>query len=141
MVSLLSVLIIALGLGLVGYTLLANRDNVIAQAPRYQESLLAGVQKIAVWLRLEAEPTWTSLRRDLFAQMNLQRVIGSAVSLGVVDLRQRDGGRALCLLPAGRARAGSTPRSRNIARTPEEAPAHQEGDRGHQCAGRAPTWR
>jgi len=79
-VSLLSVLIIALGLVLVVHTILANRDNVIAQAPRYQESLLVGAQKIAGWLRLEAEPTWTSLRRDLFAQMNLQRVIGSAVS-------------------------------------------------------------
>ncbi|MBO9513505.1 MAG: AI-2E family transporter [Variovorax sp.] len=78
--SLLSVLIIVFGLCLVVYTILANKDSVIAQAPRYQESLLAAVQKVAVWLRLESEPTWTTLRRDLLAQVSLQRIVGSALS-------------------------------------------------------------
>jgi AI-2 transport protein TqsA len=119
-VSLLSVAVIAVGLALVGYTLLANRDNVIAQAPRYQESLLAGAQKIAIWLRLEAEPTWTSLRRDLFAQMNLQRVIGSAVSsvssifasVMVIALYA-------CFLMLERGKLDA--KISNIARTPEHA--------------------
>ncbi|MDM0011305.1 AI-2E family transporter [Variovorax sp. J22P168] len=79
-VSLLSVLVIALGLGMVVYTIVSNRDSVIAMAPRYQESLLAAVQKLAVMLRLEAEPTWTTLRRDLFAQVSLQRLAASALA-------------------------------------------------------------
>lgn len=79
-VSLLSVLVIGVFLVLVVFTVMANRDSVIAQAPRYQESLLAAVQRVAVWLGLEAEPTWTTLRRDLFAQLNLQRVVGSTIS-------------------------------------------------------------
>lgn len=79
-ISMLSVLIIALGLGLVVYTLLANKDSVIAMAPRYQESLLAAVQRVAMLLRVESEPTWTTLRRDLLAQVSLQRVVGSALA-------------------------------------------------------------
>ncbi|MEJ8813687.1 AI-2E family transporter [Variovorax ureilyticus] len=79
-ISLLSMFIIAFGLCLVVYTLIANKDSVIAQAPRYQESLLAAVQKVAVWLRFESEPTWTTLRRDLLAQVSLQRLVGSALS-------------------------------------------------------------
>jgi predicted PurR-regulated permease PerM len=79
-ISLLSVLIIAFGLGLVVYEILANKDSVIAQAPRYQESLLAAVQKVAVFLRVEAEPTWTTLRRDFFAQVSVQRLVGSTLS-------------------------------------------------------------
>ena len=79
-ISILSVLIIALGLGMVVYTILANKDSVIAMAPRYQESLLAAVQRVAVLMRVEAEPTWTTLRRDLLAQVSLQRVVGSALA-------------------------------------------------------------
>jgi len=79
-ISMLSVLTIAVGLGLVVYTILANKDSVIAMAPRYQESLLAAVQRVAVLMRVEAEPTWTTLRRDLLAQVSLQRVVGSALA-------------------------------------------------------------
>lgn len=79
-ISILSVLIIALGLGMVVYTILANKDSVIAMAPRYQESLLAAVQRVAVLMRVEAEPTWTTLRRDLLAQVSLQRVAASALA-------------------------------------------------------------
>lgn len=79
-ISILSVLIIALGLGMVVYTILANKDSVIAMAPRYQESLLAAVQRVAVLMRVEAEPTWTTLRRDLLAQVSLQRLAASALA-------------------------------------------------------------
>jgi predicted PurR-regulated permease PerM len=79
-ILLLSVFIIAFGLGLVVYTILASKDSVIAQAPRYQEALLAAVQKAAVWLRFESEPTWATLRRDLLGQGGLQRIVGSALS-------------------------------------------------------------
>ena len=79
-ISVLSILLIALGLCMVVFTILGSKDSVIAQAPRYQESLLSAVQKVAVLLRLEAEPTWTTLRRDFLAQVSLQRVVGSALS-------------------------------------------------------------
>jgi predicted PurR-regulated permease PerM len=79
-ISFLSVLIITFGLCMVVYTILASKDSVIAQAPRYQESLLAAVQKVAVFLHFEAEPTWTTLRRDLLTQVSLQRLVGSALS-------------------------------------------------------------
>ncbi len=120
LVSLLSVAIIALGLVLVGYTVLANRDGVIAQAPRYQESLLVAVQKMAVLLRFEDEPTWTSLRRDVFAQVSLQRVVGSALSsvasvfasLAIVALYA-------CFLLVERGRLDA--KISAIARSPEQA--------------------
>jgi predicted PurR-regulated permease PerM len=79
-VLMLSVLLIGVGLGLTVYAILASKDSVIAQAPRYQEALLAAVQQVAVWLHFESEPTWTTLRRDLLAQGDLQRMAGSALS-------------------------------------------------------------
>jgi predicted PurR-regulated permease PerM len=35
---------------------------------------------VAVLMRVEAEPTWTTLRRDLLAQVSLQRVAASALA-------------------------------------------------------------
>jgi hypothetical protein len=59
-----SVLVISSGLVGVLHLLIANIDDVIAHAPQYQRSLLAGIQKVAVLLRIETEPTWTTLRND-----------------------------------------------------------------------------
>jgi len=78
--SALSVLVIALGLVAVAHLILANKDSVLALAPQYQESLLAAIQKTAVFFRIEAEPTWTTLRRDLMGQVNIQSLIGSMVA-------------------------------------------------------------
>jgi AI-2 transport protein TqsA len=49
-------------------------------APQYQQSLLAAIQRLAVFLRIETEPTWTTLRQELFAQINIQRVLGSMLA-------------------------------------------------------------
>jgi AI-2 transport protein TqsA len=76
----LSVLSIALGLVFVVYLMISNRDSVLALAPNYQESLLAAIQKIAVFFHVETEPTWTTLRRDLLAQINVQSLVGSMVA-------------------------------------------------------------
>lgn len=76
----LSVLAIALGLVFVVYLVISNRDSVLALAPNYQESLLAAIQKVAVFFHVETEPTWATLRRDLLAQINVQSLIGSMVS-------------------------------------------------------------
>ena len=89
-----SVLIIGCAVLAIGYLVIAHKDNVIALAPQYQETLLAAIQKVAVWFRIETEPTWATLRQDMLARINLQLLLGSvlasvssiAVSLVVVLL-------------------------------------------------------
>lgn len=75
----LSILLITLALVATTMLIVANLGKVIALAPQYQASLLALIQKGAVTLGIESEPTWTTLRRDLLGQINLQRLIGSTV--------------------------------------------------------------
>jgi predicted PurR-regulated permease PerM len=76
----LSVLVITLALLVVAYLFLVNKDRFLAIAPQYQESLLAAIQRLAVLLRIETEPTWTTLRQELFAQINIQRLLGSMLA-------------------------------------------------------------
>jgi AI-2 transport protein TqsA len=78
--SALSVVVIAWGLVAIANLILANKDSVLALAPQYQESLLGVIQRGAVLLHIETEPTWTTLRRDLFGQISLQPLIGSMVA-------------------------------------------------------------
>jgi predicted PurR-regulated permease PerM len=59
---------------------IANKEKAITQAPQYQQSLLAAIQRAAVFLRIETEPTWATLRQDLLAQINLQRLFGSLLA-------------------------------------------------------------
>jgi hypothetical protein len=59
---------------------LNNKDGFLALAPKYQESLLASIQRFAVFLRIETEPTWTTLRQEVFAQINIQRLLGSMLA-------------------------------------------------------------
>ncbi|TLD46576.1 MAG: putative transport protein YhhT [Accumulibacter sp.] len=85
----LSVLAITLSLLVVVYLFLINKDRFLAVAPQYQESLLAAIQRLAVFLRVETEPTWTTLRQELFAQINIQRLLGSmlaSVSSSIVSV-------------------------------------------------------
>lgn len=76
----LSVALIALALVEGAYLIVANRNNVLALAPQYQETLLAAIQKAAAFLGIDREPTWTSLRQELFGQISMQRLIGSTVA-------------------------------------------------------------
>lgn len=76
----LSVLVITLSLLVVVYLFLINKDRFLAIAPQYQQSLLAAIQRLAVLLRIEAEPTWTTLRQEIFAQINIQRLLGSMLA-------------------------------------------------------------
>lgn len=71
---LFSMLVIGLAFCLLAYLLMANKERALALAPVYQESLLAAIQRVAVFFGIEAEPTWASLRQDLMAQINLQRL-------------------------------------------------------------------
>jgi predicted PurR-regulated permease PerM len=66
---------LALVAALVGQSL----GSVAALSPQYAASLLNLVQDVAVRLGVETTPTWESLRRDVLAQVNTQRLIGSTV--------------------------------------------------------------
>src|SRR5512137_1562619 len=76
----LSVLVISSGLVGMVWLLVASADGITAYAPQYQRSLLSGIQRVATLLRIESEPTWTTLRNDLLGQVNLQRLLGSVVA-------------------------------------------------------------
>ena len=71
-------------IGLVGllfaYLVMSNKERALALAPQYQQSLLAAIQRVAVFFGFETEPTWATLRRDLVAQLDLQRLFGSLLA-------------------------------------------------------------
>ena len=71
-------------IGLVGflfaYLVMANKERALALAPQYQQSLLAAIQRMAVYFGFETEPTWATLRQDLLAQIDLQRMLGSLLA-------------------------------------------------------------
>lgn len=77
---LFSLAVIGLALFLLVYLVMANRERALELAPQYQQSLLAAIQRVAVYFGVETEPTWTALRQDLMAQINLQRLVGSVLA-------------------------------------------------------------
>jgi predicted PurR-regulated permease PerM len=63
----------------------ASLSNVTSLAPQYADSLLTAIQELATRLGIETTPTWDTLKRDLLAQVNAQRLIGSTVvSVGAI---------------------------------------------------------
>ncbi len=76
----LSVIVIVSAITVAIYEVVTYTDILLAHAPQYQESLLAAIQRGAVFLRIETEPTWATLRRDLLTQIDIQKLVGSAVS-------------------------------------------------------------
>ena len=77
---LFSVVVIGLVFFLLAYLIMANKERALALAPQYQQSLLAVIQQLAVQFGFETEPTWATLRQELMAQINLQRLAGSLLS-------------------------------------------------------------
>lgn len=75
-----SMLAIALAFLALAYLIMANKERAMALAPQYQESLLAAIQRLAVYLGIETEPTWATLRQDLIGLINLQRLFGSLLA-------------------------------------------------------------
>ena len=65
---------------LLAYLVMANKERALALAPQYQQSLLAAIQRVAVYFGFETEPTWATLRQELMAQINLQRLFGSLLA-------------------------------------------------------------
>jgi predicted PurR-regulated permease PerM len=58
----------------------SNVERVVAQAPVYQQTLLAFIGDLAVRFGVEAEPTWESLWNQVLGQINLQSLIGTTVA-------------------------------------------------------------
>jgi len=82
---LFSMLAIGLVFFALAYLVMANKERALALAPQYQESLLAAIQRVAVFFGFETEPTWATLRQELMALINLQRLVGSLLaSLGSI---------------------------------------------------------
>ena len=77
---LFSIAVIGLAFFLLAYLMMANKEHAMALAPQYQQSLLAAIQQIAVQFGFETEPTWATLRQELMAQINLQRLFGSLLA-------------------------------------------------------------
>lgn len=77
---LFSVVVIGLVFFLLAYLIMANKERALALAPQYQQSLLAVIQQLAVQFGFETEPTWATLRQELMAQINLQRLAGSMLA-------------------------------------------------------------
>jgi len=75
----LSALAIVLSLAGVASLVAGSIGNVSALAPTYAASLLNAVQSVAERMGLELAPTWATLRQDVLAQVNTQRLIGSTV--------------------------------------------------------------
>lgn len=70
----LSILLIACALCVLAWLVVANMNQMIGKAAQYQSSLLTLVQRGAVTLGIETEPSWESIRGNVMAQVNLQRL-------------------------------------------------------------------
>ena len=82
---LFSIVVIGMVFFLLAFLIMANKERALALAPQYQQSLLAAIQQIAVQFGFETEPTWTTLRQELMAQVNLQRLFTALLaSLGSI---------------------------------------------------------
>ena len=76
----LSVAIIGSVLFALVVLLMTNKDRAVVLAPEYQQSLLAAIQRWAVFFGIEDEPSWTTLRRDVFGQINLQQLLTTTLA-------------------------------------------------------------
>ncbi len=129
--NLFSVVVIGLAFFLLAYLIMANKERALALAPQYQQSLLAAIQQVAVFFGVETEPTWSTLRQELLAQVNLQRLLTSLmtsvgsilVSFVVVFLY------ATFLLIERRT---FDAKLANLSDDPKQRGAHSRGDRGDQ---------
>ena len=73
------------GVAVILWLVVTNFGQVATLLPRYQEQLLAMIQRGAVRLGIDDEPSWETLRRDVLAHVNLQRVVlASAASVASI---------------------------------------------------------
>jgi AI-2 transport protein TqsA len=76
------VAILAIGAALASMVALivTNASAVAAVIPRYQEQLLGFIQTLAVRIGVQEEPTWTTLRDQVLAQIEFRPLIQTALS-------------------------------------------------------------
>ena len=73
------------GVALILWLIVTNFGQVATLMPRYQEQLLAMIQRGAVGLGIDDEPNWETLRRDVLQHINMQRmVLASAASVASI---------------------------------------------------------
>ena len=73
------------GVAVILWLVVANFGQVAALLPRYQEQLLGMVQRGAVRIGIDDEPSWETLRRDVLARVDVQRVVlASAASVASI---------------------------------------------------------
>lgn len=75
-----SILVITAGLGIMISLIVSNVNQVAAVAPRYEDTLLGFAQQISEIFGFETQPTWTTLRDQVFGQIDLGALIRTAVA-------------------------------------------------------------
>jgi AI-2 transport protein TqsA len=60
--------------------LITNLTQVAAVVPRYESRLLSMIQTVTVWLGVQEEPTWTTVRDQVLGQIEIRSLIGTAVA-------------------------------------------------------------
>jgi predicted PurR-regulated permease PerM len=60
--------------------LLSDKDRLMAVAPKYEATLLVLLTRFAAFLHIETEASWTAIRRDLLATVDVQAIITSTLS-------------------------------------------------------------
>ncbi len=78
--NLLAILAIGAALGAIISLIITNAGAVAAVIPRYQDQLLDLVQRVAVRLGVQEEPTWTTLRDHVLAGIELRPLIQTTLS-------------------------------------------------------------
>lgn len=76
----LSIVLIAVVIVTTVNLVVANKDVLIAVAPRYQDAALRAFKAVSILFHLESEPTWETVRRELLARINLQAAVGTAIA-------------------------------------------------------------
>jgi len=74
-----SVLAIATIISLTVLLVSNNVDGVVALLPQYESRLLGMISFVATYVGVETEPTWTTLRDEVLARIDLGSLIGSTV--------------------------------------------------------------
>jgi AI-2 transport protein TqsA len=77
---LVAILAIGAALASIIALIITNASAVAAVIPRYQEQLLGLIQSWAVWIGVQEEPTWTTLRDQVLAAIEFRPLIQTALS-------------------------------------------------------------
>ncbi|MEM1378920.1 MAG: AI-2E family transporter, partial [Pseudomonadota bacterium] len=79
-----SIIIIIAIIGAIIFLIMSNINQLIALLPQYQARLLSIIQNLTASFGeefgIETQPTWETIRRDVFGNISLQSLIGSTVT-------------------------------------------------------------